>query len=260
MIASGTLDNGGMLMGFPEFMSKLRKLAGILKVGVYRRALRKGAAAGVEHGRVLANLRCSTAVDIGANRGQFALVARHCFPDASIFSFEPLSAPAETFSRVFAGDERVQLFRVAIGPVTGTATIHVSQRDDSSSLLPITAAQDRLFPGTAEARTETISVGRLVDFVAADRIKSPALLKLDVQGFELSALQGCEDLLLRFDWLYVECSFAELYEGQALADEVMAWLRLRGFSLSGVYNMSYDGNGKAIQADFLFRPMPEIRK
>jgi hypothetical protein len=132
----------------------------------------------------------------------------------------------------------------------------VSRRDDSSSLLPITKAQDRLFPGTAEARTESISIGRLADFVATNRIKSPALLKLDVQGFELSALQGCEDFVCRFEWLYVECSFAELYEGQALAEEVIAWLRPRGFSLNGVYNMSYDGDGRAIQADFLFRTAP----
>ena len=50
----------------------------------------------------------------------------------------------------------------------------------------------------------------------------------DEQGFELTALQGCEELLDRFEWVYAECSFIELYEGQALADEVIAWLRERG--------------------------------
>ncbi len=65
-------------------------------------------------------------------------------------------------------------------------------------------------------------MGRLHDFIAAEKIVPSALLKLDVQGFELSALQGCEDLLQHFAWVYVECSFIELYEGQALADEVIA--------------------------------------
>ena len=73
-----------------------------------------------------------------------------------------------------------------------------------------------------------------------------------MQGFELEALQGCEDLLDRFAQVYVECSFLELYTGQALADEVIAWLRERGFRLAGVYNMSYDRNGSAVQGDFLF--------
>ena len=74
----------------------------------------------------------------------------------------------------------------------------------------------------------------------------------DVQGFELQALAGCEDVLERFAWVYVECSFMELYAGQAFADAVIAWLRERGLRLAGVYNMAYDGEGHAVQADFLF--------
>ncbi|MHB8405676.1 MAG: hypothetical protein ACYDCJ_09670 [Gammaproteobacteria bacterium] len=58
---------------------------------------------------------------------------------------------------------------------------------------------------------------------------------------------------LHFAWVYCECSFIELYAGQALADEVIAWLRERGFILNGVYNMAYDKTGKAVQADFLFK-------
>ena len=58
---------------------------------------------------------------------------------------------------------------------------------------------------------------------------------------------------LHFAWVYCECSFIEWYAGQALADEVIAWLRERGFKLCGVYNMAYDRDGKAVQADFLFQ-------
>lgn len=79
------------------------------------------------------------------------------------------------------------------------------------------------------------------------------MLKLDVQGFELEALRGCESLLHCFPFVYAECSFMELYEGQALAHEVIAWLRERGFVLKGVYHMGYDGRGQAVQGDFLFR-------
>jgi FkbM family methyltransferase len=207
----------------------------------------------VEHARVLRNLGpVATVVDIGANRGQFALAARHCFPQARIVSFEPLAGPAALYRAVFAGDDRTRLVEAAVGPEPGEATIHVSARDDSSSLLPITARQNALFPGTAEAGTAIIQVTRLSDALPAGEIAAPALLKLDVQGFELPALAGCEGVLDRFDWVYVECSFMELYAGQSLADEVIAWLRERGFRLVGVYNMSYDDRGRAVQADFLF--------
>ncbi|EQD68205.1 methyltransferase, FkbM family [mine drainage metagenome] len=61
-----------------------------------------------------------------------------------------------------------------------------------------------------------------------------------------------EALLDAFAWVYCECSFVELYAGQALADEVIAWLRERGFGLMGAYNMAFDHACRAVQADFLF--------
>ena len=237
-----------------DFIAKARKLAGIFPVEGWRTALRRHrVAAGVEHARILRNLEpIRTVVDIGANRGQFALVARHCFPEARIVSFEPLAGPAGIYRAVFGDDERTTLVEAAVGPQAGAAEIHLSERDDSSSLLPITERQDELFPGTAESGTASIRVVRLADVLAAQEIAAPALLKLDVQGFELQALEGSEDVLPRFDWVYVECSFVELYAGQALADQVIAWLRERGFRLVGVFNMTYDGADRAIQADFLF--------
>ena len=237
-----------------RLMTKAVKLARILRVKSWRRALlTQRVAAAVEHVSVLRGMPdVRTVVDVGANRGQFALVARHCFDQSQIISIEPLAQPAAIWRAVFADDARASLVDAALGPAEGDAVIHVSGRDDSSSLLPITAAQNSLFPGTAQVDTGTVRVTRLASLLQAEAIRTPALLKIDVQGFELQALAGCEDLLDRFDWVYVECSFIELYSGQAFADEVIAWLRERGFVVRGVHNMTYDASGRAVQADFLF--------
>lgn len=238
-------------------MRALHKLSKALRVLWSRdrrwlRALWWGVAPSLEHLPVLGLMRPEMVVDIGANRGQFALAVRHIHPRAHVVSFEPLAKPAATYRSIFAGQMQVTLHEAAIGPQAGVGEIHVSKHDDSSSLLPMGEAQDRLFPGTVEVGRQSVRVARLADHVGNADISAPALLKLDVQGFELSALQGCEDLLDRFAWIYVECSFLELYQGQALADEVIAWLRERGFVLRGVYNMTYDRDGRAVQADFLF--------
>lgn len=233
-------------------MRKIEKLLRVMARGRYRRAfLQHGVAAGVEHEPLLKQISCRTVVDIGANRGQFALVAGEIFPDAQIFSFEPLTQPAETFQRVFAG-RPVKLFPVAVGPTRGRELIHLSARDDSSSLLPITPAQSALFPGTEEVATVTVDVSPLADQLCQEQIIAPALLKIDVQGFELSVLKGCEELLPYFRFAYIECSFVELYEGQAMASEVIAWMATNGFALRGAYNSSFDLVGRAIQADFFF--------
>lgn len=235
-------------------MASIAKLLRLLVVPAYWRGLRHGVAAGVEHGTLLETMKMSTVVDIGANRGQFSLIARRCFPRARILAFEPLPGPGAKFSDVFVDDERVTLNLAAIGPTAGQMPLHVSRSDDSSSLLPITDRQSNLFPGTEEERVTGVAVAPLSDFLNRGELSRPALLKLDVQGFELEALKGCESLLGAFDAIYVECSFVELYRGQALLADVVDWLHDRGFRLHGAYNLCYDSQGLAVQGDFLFLP------
>lgn len=214
--------------------------------------LRHRVLAGSEHRHVLGPA-FATIVDIGANRGQFALAARQWAPRAQVISFEPLPGPAGVFRSVFAGDQQVVLYEAAIGPQAERQAMHISARDDSSSLLPISGLQSKIFPGTAEIATFEVRVSPLEAFVRRQEIKPPAMLKLDVQGYEYEALRGCESLLAAFDLVYCECSFVELYGGQKLAADVIEWLGTKGFRLVGVFNPAYDALGQAVQADFLFQ-------
>jgi FkbM family methyltransferase len=209
-----------------------------------------------EHDSIIADLALDTVVDIGANRGQFALCIRRLYPEAEIFSFEPLAKAATKYLAVFKGDRRTHLFRKAVSTTGGSATLHVTQWDVSSSLLPIAEAQMNNFPLAKESRQETVSLARLSDCVEAESIAGTALLKLDVQGYELSALQGCEDLLPSFTYVYLEASFIELYVGQPLAGDLIAYLSSHGFTLACVANLSCGKSRRPIQADFLFSRCP----
>jgi FkbM family methyltransferase len=238
---------------FAKRMQQLRKLVRILAHRSYRDSLRRaGVAAATEHEPLLRTLNFATVVDIGANRGQFSLVARRCYPEARLIAFEPLAKPAEQFRTALGSDPFVTLHQVAVGPAKSSASMHVAAEDDSSSLLAFTDLQQSLSAGTVEVASETVQIERLTDRVRAEDLKSPALLKIDVQGYELAALEGCEPLLHKFSHIYAECSFVELYSGQPLAPEVIGFLWHAGFRLQGVYNVSYDRAGQAIQADMLF--------
>ncbi len=240
-------------MNLSLLLIRLHKLTQVLRSKRLLRTLfRHRVLAGTEHRQILGR-DLATVIDIGANRGQFTLAVREYAPWARVIAFEPLSGPGAIFRRIFASDSMVHLYPMAVGATAGEAIIHLTEAEDSSSLLSVAPLQESLFPGTGEVRTETIKVGRLTDFVSPKEIAGPALLKLDVQGFELEVLCGCEDLLDRFANVYVECSFVELYKGQALAHEIIAWLQRRGFHLSGVYNLSYYRRRLAVQGDFLFK-------
>ena len=119
-------------------------------------------------------------------------------------------------------------------------------------MFPISKLQNDLFPGTEVDRTSIIDIGPLNSFIDENTIAGPALLKLDVQGFEFEALLGCESILSSFEAIYCECSFVELYHGQKLAYYIIDFLKNNQFDLKGIYNSSYDKNGKAIQSDFFF--------
>jgi FkbM family methyltransferase len=236
------------------FFFKFRKALAIFSHSCWRRPfLAHRVAAGVEHLAVLASISpLNTVVDIGANRGQFSLVAANLFPDAAIFAFEPLLAPASVFSRIFSSKPNIALFPVAVGPTSGQSVMHLSRKDDSSSLLPITDLQANIFPGTDSCGSVNVNIRPLSSLLSASDIASPSLLKLDVQGYEYEALLGCEDLIPLFDYIYCECSFLLLYHGQKSAAEVISWLHAKGYSLLGAYNMQYNSRGIAVQCDFLF--------
>jgi FkbM family methyltransferase len=231
---------------------QFHKVMKLLPKRGFRRGLRYGVAAAVEHHALLKGMPLATLVDVGANVGQFSLLARTLHPNVRIYAFEPLFRPAEKFARLFDADAHTTLYRCAIGPKAVVSSMYVSERDDSSSLLPITEEQVRFAAGTAMVGTEQVTVRRLDDVLDVTDIVGPAMLKLDVQGFELSALQGCGHLLDVMDFVYVEVSFITLYRGQALADEIVQFLLARCFSLAAVNHPAFDYAGRCIQADFLF--------
>jgi FkbM family methyltransferase len=231
----------------------LGKLLQVLWIAPYRTAfLSARVAASTEHDNILAGLDVDTVVDIGANRGQFALCARRHFPRAQIFSFEPLVKPAAIWQKIFQGDPRARLFNKAIGVQPGVASMHVSRWDVSSSLLPFSQAQHDNFPLTEETTQEIVTLARLSDCLAPHEIVGTALLKLDVQGYELVALAGCAGLMDKFRYVYVEASFVELYVGQALASEIVSHLLARDFRLVCVANLSNGRSLRPVQGDFLF--------
>jgi FkbM family methyltransferase len=238
-------------------LRQLRKLMRLLPSRGFRRGLLHGVAASVEHFEVMRGIAPATLIDVGANVGQFSLLIRTLHPGARIYAFEPLSRPAMKFENLFRGDTQTTLRRCAIGPQTVDGTVmYVSREDDSSSLLPVSDEQVRFAAGAETVGTESVTVSRLDEILHASEIARPALLKLDVQGYELAALQGCGQLLDVVDFVYAEVSFITLYHGQALADEVVRLLFAQGFSLAAVNNPAFDGAGRCMQADFLFSRRP----
>ncbi len=228
------------------------KAARLLGSGLWRNGLRQGVAATIEHDRLPLKQDYRTVIDVGANRGQFTLYARHRFPRAKVYSIEPLREPRGKILQLFGNDSNVEILNFAAGAEPGTATMDVASSDDSSSLLPQTSLQAERFPGTGVNRTEEVEVRPLDQVFASQQLPGPVLLKIDVQGFEIEVLNGSSAFLSQVDTILVEASFVEFYAGQPLFEQVYSFLIEHDFRLTGGA-VSSSADRRWEQGDFCFQ-------
>jgi FkbM family methyltransferase len=226
-----------------------RKLLDLISNPKYWPALRHGVAATVEHAGPLRDVSPATVIDVGANKGQFSLFSSVQWPNAEIISFEPIPSQADKFEKVLG--QRAQLHRLGLGSATSTLSLHLASRTDSSSFLPLSENQKQIFR-MEETGSIDVPVRRLDDVLAPSDIQSPALLKIDVQGFEYQVIEGMIGIRDCVKWIYVEASFVELYQGQVLHDDLVNHIRTLGYEHLSSSNLSSDLSGNPIQADLLF--------
>jgi FkbM family methyltransferase len=236
-----------------EWLRKARKLRRLLIVPAYRHVLLAWrVAAAVEHeGQPFAD-SYGTVIDVGSNRGQFAVFARHRWPNASLLCFEPLPAPRGVLTRVADELGNVQVFPCALGDEGGEHRMHVARSDDSSSFLAATPRQLEAFPDTREVDEQVVEVRRLENLITEEGLSQPILMKIDVQGAELDVLRGASGLLGAVREILVECSLVELYAGQALLDDTILFAREQGFRVIGLSAPSRASDGTPLQCDVLF--------
>jgi FkbM family methyltransferase len=186
-------------------------------------------------------------IDVGANEGQFLVVAAALFPRARHVAFEPHPEMARRLRERFPG---VETHACACGAQPGTAPLHLSKFAPASSLLRSTATQVELYPGTETERTVDIPVVTLDSFAQLGAV--PSLLKLDVQGYELAVLQGATALLARVQIVVCEVSLKTFYDGQAQLEDLVALLRGHGLMLVDVAEPLRAPSGEIAYFDLAF--------
>lgn len=118
----------------------------------------------------------SVLYDVGAHEGLFSLDAKTRNPAAIVHAFEPQAAAL--FKNIKINGFEIAVHEVAVGEAAGTVSMTTDQR--SSNFV------------TGEGGP--IPVIRLDDLTD---LPPPSAIKLDIEGFELSALRGARSLLMR---------------------------------------------------------------
>lgn len=194
-------------------------------------------------------------LDIGANRGQFALGMREGGYLGKIISFEPLSEAHDVLKKKSKRDAHWHVHpRCALGDINGQVEINVSRNSVSSSILPMLAYHQEAAPASIYQGKEAVPIATL-DSVASKYMDSSttSLLKIDTQGFEWQVLDGARDTLPHIRGILLELSLVPLYEGQHLLWEINGRLEREGFVLWALQPGFTDPrDGRTLQFDGIY--------
>ncbi len=181
-------------------------------------------------------------IDGGAHLGEFSLLARRIFPDATIHLFEPQPTCAAPL-RTLCTTKGFVLHECALADADGTVRFSESHAADTGAQVMLRDGPD-IVPVRA-CRLDGV-------FGAAAGGQDGALLKLDLQGYELHALRGGLDLLHRTEVVLTEVSFF-IQEYAPRIAVLSAFLDECGFDLYDIASLSArPRDNRARQGDFIF--------
>jgi FkbM family methyltransferase len=146
-----------------------------------------------EFDRLVADARC--VLDIGSNVGLYTYhAAVHAPPDAVVVGVEANGDLAEATNRNLQANhlDGARVVCAAITDHVGEVTLHVGRLDLVSSL---DAGHVDSYGGSSG---QVVVPGTTLDALVADLGLRPDVVKIDVEGSELAALQGGEKTLLEF--------------------------------------------------------------
>lgn len=125
--------------------------------------------------------------DIGANVGNYTLLFN--WLGARVVAVEPQASLAAGLRRRFAGRERVEIVRTALGAAQSTAVLHKAPGlTEIASLREDVAERSRFAATHAFSDSEAVPVATLDSLVAQHG--RPDFCKIDVEGFEREVLAG----------------------------------------------------------------------
>ena len=138
------------------------------------------------------NFKFQTIIDVGANVGQSALQVRENFPDAEIYSLEPIKATYDELVRNTSG-ANVKTFNVGLGSSNQQVEVNTQVDNQNSVMNSLVAEKNSL--SKENTKTEIVEILTLENFCEQNKISKIDFLKIDTEGFDLEVLKGAVGLL-----------------------------------------------------------------
>ncbi|MAT09317.1 MAG: hypothetical protein CL707_09495 [Chloroflexi bacterium] len=201
----------------------------------------------------LESFEIKTVIDVGANIGQFAVDASELYPDAVIYSFEPLPGPYSQLLINTKSFSKFNPYNIALSDHKGTTKMYSNDFSQSSSILEMAESHKKAFPHSKNATPVKVKVQTLDAIFNGVELDTDILLKIDVQGLEKQVLDGGKETIKKVKVIIIETSYISLYKDQPLFDDVHDQLAKVGFRFHGnLGQLLHPTDGSILQGDSVF--------
>jgi FkbM family methyltransferase len=171
-------------------------------------------------------------VDVGANRGDWTLIAVEVFPRAKILMVEPLIETLPTLQSMAEKNSDLRVAPYAVGKEKGVFVQTIWEDLVGSSFLPQEGSAD------AESKIRRETQVTTLDSLVLEHGFVPEIVKLDIQGWELLALEGAATLFGKTEIFILEVSLYEFSPGTPVLQEVINFMNTRGYDTYDVCGYS----------------------
>jgi FkbM family methyltransferase len=171
----------------------------------------------------LPRLEVRTVFDVGANVGQSVVKYLSEFPEATIFSFEPIP---ETFTQLqmnVGHNARVKLHNIALGAEPGELRMNLPEGHSDTAFI----SDDGPIPVPAQT----------LDHFFAGPIN---FLKIDTEGHDLEVLKGAGHLLRdsRIDVIQVEVGMSPRHSLHVRFEDMKGFMETNGMELFSIIDQT----------------------
>lgn len=166
-----------------------------------------------------------TVIEVGANFGAHTLqIAAHCMPDGMVYAFEPTAYAFRKLERNLELNPNLKA-NVAIN------YRYVTDLDRTQSVSPVRSSYGLDNVPLVEDSIIPIELSISIDeFVRSNNIKGIELLKIDVDGSELSVLRGAREAISEFRPLvYIELDEALQKSSGGCTEDILNFFDERGY-------------------------------
>ena len=174
------------------------------------------------------NLDCKILIDVGSHKGEFLRSFLDINKIHKFYCFEPQIEVFKVLKKEFKNNKKVKLHNFALGESQGKKKIYIS---NLTSLSTMSKFDDKSFwlkfknlMVGDKKRSNLVSMikQKKIDMIFKKISLKKSFLKIDVEGYELNVLKGCEKKIKEISYVLVEShTFSQYHNKFNLVNEFL---------------------------------------